>query len=106
MGWRSGSRRTHRRCWSLGWGEGETGRGQARGGHKGRLEGRLTADGTGWWHTATLYALPHAAAILAIGSLVESDPSSIVELDVNPLLLLADGRGVVAADALIALRER
>lgn len=31
------------------------------------LEGRLTAEGAEWWHTATLYALPHAAAALAIG---------------------------------------
>lgn len=31
------------------------------------LEGRLTAEGQDWWHTATLYALPHAAAALAIG---------------------------------------
>jgi len=44
-------------------------------------------------------------AILAIASLVEEDPASIVELDVNPLLLLADGRGVVAADALISMRQ-
>jgi acyl-CoA synthetase (NDP forming) len=43
-------------------------------------------------------------AILAITSLVEKDSASIVELDVNPLMLLADGRGVVAADALIRMR--
>ena len=43
-------------------------------------------------------------AILAIASLVEKDPASIVEFDVNPLMLLADGRGVVAADALIRRR--
>ena len=30
------------------------------------LDGRLTAQGTEWWHTATLYALPHAAAALAV----------------------------------------
>ncbi|MBD3769800.1 MAG: DUF423 domain-containing protein [Rhodobacterales bacterium] len=30
------------------------------------LDGKLTAEGTDWWHTATLYALPHAAAVLAI----------------------------------------
>ncbi|MEZ5953109.1 MAG: DUF423 domain-containing protein [Hyphomonas sp.] len=30
------------------------------------LEGQLTAEGEAWWHTATLYALPHAAAALAI----------------------------------------
>ncbi|MCA8901703.1 MAG: DUF423 domain-containing protein [Hyphomonas sp.] len=30
------------------------------------LEGQLTAEGEAWWHTATLYALPHAAAALAV----------------------------------------
>ncbi|MBW2592310.1 MAG: acetate--CoA ligase family protein [Deltaproteobacteria bacterium] len=43
-------------------------------------------------------------AVLAIAAFVEKDPVSIVELDVNPLILLADGRGVVAADALIRMR--
>jgi uncharacterized membrane protein YgdD (TMEM256/DUF423 family) len=31
------------------------------------LEGRLTPEGQDWWHTATLYALPHAAAAFAAG---------------------------------------
>jgi uncharacterized membrane protein YgdD (TMEM256/DUF423 family) len=31
------------------------------------LDGQLTAEGTDWWHTATLYALPHAAAAFAVG---------------------------------------
>lgn len=31
------------------------------------LENRLTAEGLDWWHTATLYALPHAAAAFAAG---------------------------------------
>lgn len=31
------------------------------------LDSRLTVEGTEWWHTATLYALPHAAAALAAG---------------------------------------
>jgi acetyl-CoA synthetase len=44
-------------------------------------------------------------AILAVAKMVEDDPSSIVELDINPLMLLAEGRGVVAVDALISLRE-
>lgn len=30
------------------------------------LDDRLTAEGLDWWHTATLYALPHAAAALAL----------------------------------------
>ena len=31
------------------------------------LDGRLAPEGTDWWHTATLYALPHAAAAFAVG---------------------------------------
>jgi acyl-CoA synthetase (NDP forming) len=44
-------------------------------------------------------------AILAVAKMVEDDPSSIIELDINPLMLLADGQGIIAADALISLRE-
>jgi acetyl-CoA synthetase len=44
-------------------------------------------------------------AIMAVAKMVEDNPSSIVELDINPLMLLAEGRGVVAADALVSLRE-
>ena len=44
-----------------------------------------------------------ADVILAVASMVEKAPSSIIELDINPLMLLAEGRGVVAADALISL---
>ena len=41
--------------------------------------------------------------ILAVADMVENDPSSLVELDINPLMLLAEGQGVVAADALIKM---
>jgi acetyl-CoA synthetase len=41
--------------------------------------------------------------ILAVAGMVEDDPSFIVELDINPLMLLAEGQGVVAADALISV---
>jgi acyl-CoA synthetase (NDP forming) len=47
-----------------------------------------------------------ADAILAIADLVENGTTPIVELDVNPLMVLAEGKGVVAADALIRTRER
>jgi acyl-CoA synthetase (NDP forming) len=47
-----------------------------------------------------------ADVILAVAGMVENDPSSIVELDINPLLLLAEGQGVVAADALISLNAK
>ena len=42
-----------------------------------------------------------ADAILKVAGIVEENPSSIVELDINPLMVLAEGKGVVAADALI-----
>jgi acyl-CoA synthetase (NDP forming) len=41
--------------------------------------------------------------ILKVASIVEKNPSSILELDINPLMLLAEGQGVVAADALIRM---
>ncbi len=46
-----------------------------------------------------------ADAVVAIAALVERDPDLIVELDVNPLIVLAEGRGVLAADALISVRK-
>ena len=46
-----------------------------------------------------------AGAIMAIAALVENDPEAIVELDVNPLMVLAKGLGVVAADALICVNQ-
>ena len=47
-----------------------------------------------------------ADVILAVAGMVEKDPSSIIELDINPLMLMADGRGVVAADALISMNQK
>ena len=44
-------------------------------------------------------------AVMAIAAMVEADPSSIIELDINPLMVLAEGRGVIAADALIGLYD-
>jgi acyl-CoA synthetase (NDP forming) len=44
-------------------------------------------------------------AILATAMMVEQDPAFIVELDINPLMVLADGQGVIAADALIRARQ-
>jgi acetyl-CoA synthetase len=44
-----------------------------------------------------------ADVILAVAGMVEKDASAIVELDINPLMLLAEGQGVVAADALVSL---
>ncbi len=42
-----------------------------------------------------------ADVILAVADMVEEDPASILELDINPLMLMAEGQGAVAADALI-----
>ncbi len=36
--------------------------------------------------------------------MVVNDPSSIIELDINPLMLRAQGQGAVAADALIRMK--
>jgi len=44
-----------------------------------------------------------ADVILIIAGMVDDDPSAIIELDINPLMLLEEGRGVVAADSLICL---
>jgi acyl-CoA synthetase (NDP forming) len=47
-----------------------------------------------------------ADVILAVAGMVENDPSAIIELDINPLMLLAEGQGAVAADALISLSAK
>ena len=44
-----------------------------------------------------------ADVIMAVTEMVEDDPSAIIELDINPLMLLAEGQGVVAADAFISI---
>jgi len=45
-----------------------------------------------------------ADAIMAIAGMVEDAPESIIELDINPLMLLPQGKGVVAADALVRMK--
>jgi acetyl-CoA synthetase len=44
-----------------------------------------------------------ADVILTVASIVENDPAYISELDINPLMLLPEGQGAVAADALLSL---
>ena len=44
-------------------------------------------------------------AILAIQQFAIAESGRLLELDVNPLLLCAEGEGVFAADALIVLQE-
>jgi acyl-CoA synthetase (NDP forming) len=46
-----------------------------------------------------------ADVVLAIASFVEDQPALVAELDVNPLMLLAEGRGAVVGDALISIYE-
>jgi hypothetical protein len=45
-------------------------------------------------------------AILAIQQFAIAHSGSLLELDVNPLLIGAQGEGVFAADALIVLQEQ
>jgi acyl-CoA synthetase (NDP forming) len=47
-----------------------------------------------------------ADVIMAVAGMIENDPSSISELDINPLMVLADGKGAIAADALISLNTK
>jgi len=47
-----------------------------------------------------------AEVILKVAQMIESDPTAIVELDINPLMVLPEGQGVVAADALIKLAPK
>lgn len=44
-------------------------------------------------------------AVLAIAAYADSCWGSLIELDVNPLMVLAEGKGVVAADALIICEQ-
>jgi acyl-CoA synthetase (NDP forming) len=44
--------------------------------------------------------------ILKVARLVESDPTSIIELDINPLMLLVNGQGAIAGDALMRLNKK
>jgi succinyl-CoA synthetase beta subunit len=41
-------------------------------------------------------------AVLAVAAFAESKRDSLMELDINPLLVLPEGQGVIAADALIS----
>jgi len=42
-------------------------------------------------------------AVLAIAAYAQAHADTLVELDVNPLLVLPQGKGVLAVDALIRL---
>lgn len=45
-------------------------------------------------------------AVMAVAGFAEAMRGSLLELDVNPLLVLPDGQGVVAADALVRMAGR
>ena len=44
--------------------------------------------------------------IMGLSNLIENDPSLINELDINPLMLMAEGQGAIAADALISVNKK
>jgi acetate---CoA ligase (ADP-forming) len=45
-------------------------------------------------------------AVMAVAAFAERRRNSLLELDVNPLLVPPDGKGAVAVDALLRLAER
>lgn len=51
------------------------------------LQGKLTAEGLGWWETATLYALVHAVLVASLGL---AKKSGVAGLDL-PGIFLAPG---------------
>jgi acyl-CoA synthetase (NDP forming) len=46
-----------------------------------------------------------ADAMMALGRLATSMPDTLESVDVNPLLVRTNGKGVVALDALVVMRE-
>jgi len=46
-----------------------------------------------------------ADVVMAVATMVEKDPAAVAELDINPLLVLEQGKGAVAADAFVRLHE-
>jgi acetyl-CoA synthetase len=44
-------------------------------------------------------------AVLAVARFAEQHRGRLVELDINPLMVLPRGRGVVAADAVIRISD-
>jgi hypothetical protein len=43
-------------------------------------------------------------AVMAVANYAQANAAQLVELDVNPVLVLPKGRGVLAVDALIRLK--
>ena len=46
-----------------------------------------------------------ATTIMAVATFAENHADTLIELDINPLIVGVAGKGAVAADALIRLRE-
>jgi acetate---CoA ligase (ADP-forming) len=44
--------------------------------------------------------------IIAFSTMIEAIGDELEEAEINPLLVLPQGRGVVAADALVVVREK
>ena len=49
-------------------------------------------------------AVSTRAAVMAVADYAQAHADQLVELDVNPVLVLPKGRGVLAVDALIRLK--
>ena len=57
-----------------------------------------------WWpDEADIDAV--VGAIMAVAAFAEDQAETLIELDINPLIVGASGEGAVAADALIRMRE-
>ena len=69
----------------------------------GELKARAVFDGTRGGPPRDLEAL--AAALVQVSVLAWRLRDRLAELDINPLLVRLRGQGVVAADALIVLRQ-
>ncbi|MDZ4736670.1 MAG: acetate--CoA ligase family protein [Rhodospirillaceae bacterium] len=60
------------------------------GGYRGKAKGDVTAL---------------VDAVMAIAAFADANRDTLVELDINPLMVLPEGQGVVAVDALVVLAE-
>ena len=69
----------------------------------GELRGKAILSGVRGRPPADVDAL--AATLVRLGNLSIELADRLVEVDVNPLFVLPDGRGVKAADALVVVRE-
>jgi len=68
------------------------------------LRGGVLGKLLGGFRGAPAGDIPAAVdAVMAVAAFAEAHHDTLMELDVNPLLVLPQGHGAVAVDALIAL---